>query len=72
METLTPAQLDLERIALMLRTDAGVHRRHLSEVSPDRIDGIISGQLARWKGENLVLQGRGSMLVDSIVEHLVS
>lgn len=72
VETLTPAQLDLERIALMLRTDAGVHRRHLSEVSPDRIDGIISGQLARWKGENLVLQGRGSMLVDSIVEHLVS
>ncbi len=72
VETLTPAQLDLERIALMLRTDAGVHRRHLSEVSPARIDGIISEHLARWKGENLVLQGRGSMLVDSIVEHLVS
>ena len=72
VETLTPAQLDLERIALMLRTDAGVHRRHLSEVPPTRIEAIVSERLADWKGEHLVLQGQGTMLVDSIVGHLVS
>ncbi|HAO95984.1 MAG TPA: coproporphyrinogen III oxidase, partial [Verrucomicrobiales bacterium] len=72
VETLTPAQLDLERIALMLRTDAGVHRRHLSEVPPTRIEAIVSERLADWKGEHLVLQGQGTMLVDSIVDHLVS
>ena len=72
VETLTPAQLDLERIALMLRTDAGVHRQHLSEVPSNRIEAIVSERLANWKGEHLVLQGHGTMLVDSIVDHLVS
>ena len=72
VETLTPAQLDLERIALMLRTDAGVHRRHLSQVPPARIDAIVDENLADWSGEHLVLRGRGNMLVDSIVAHLVS
>ncbi len=72
VENLTTAQLDLERIALMLRTDAGVHRRHLSEVPPDRIDAIVDEDLADWRGENLILRGRGNMLVDSIIDHLVT
>ena len=56
----------------MLRTDAGVHRRHLSEVPPDRIDAIVDEDLADWRGENLILRGRGNMLVDSIIDHLVT
>jgi len=72
VEDLSRGQLDLERIALMLRTDGGVHRRHLGEVAPTRIESIVEEGLAGWKDEHLVLRGRGSLLVDSIVNHLVS
>lgn len=71
-EDLSQSQLDLERIALMLRTDGGVHRRHLTEVEPPRIECIVEERLAGWDGEHLVLRGRGPLLVDSIVNHLVS
>lgn len=69
-EDLTGAQLDLERIALMLRTDQGVHRRHLGAVSEERIGHTIEEGLAGWDGDHLRLLGRGPLLVDSIVSHL--
>ena len=71
-EDLSQSQLDLERIALMLRTDGGVHRQHLAEVESPRIECIVEEGLAGWNGEHLVLRGRGPLLVDSIVNHLVS
>ncbi len=71
-EDLSRSQLDLERIALMLRTDRGVHRQHLGKVASPRIENLVDEGLAGWQGEHLVLRGRGSLLVDSIVTHLVS
>ena len=70
VESLTQSQFDLERIALMLRTDEGVHEQHLREVAAERINHTIEEGLAGWSGENLRLLGRGPLLVDSVVEHL--
>ncbi len=70
VEDLTGSQLDLERIALMLRTDEGVHRRHLGDVPANRIKHAIEEGLAGWNGEHLRLLGKGPLLVDSIVDHL--
>ena len=70
VEDLTGPQFDLERLALMLRTDEGVHRRHLGEVAPDRIQHTIEEGLAGWNGEYFRLLGKGPLLVDSIVAHL--
>jgi oxygen-independent coproporphyrinogen-3 oxidase len=72
VENLTAEQFDLERIALMLRTERGVPKRHLGIVRPERIEQVISEDLAEFSAENLRLIGRGPLLVDSIVEHLVS
>lgn len=72
IEDLSFAQLDLERIALMLRTDQGVSITHLSEVSPERLEQLLEEGLAQREDDNLRLIGRGPLLVDSIVEHLLS
>lgn len=72
VEDLTGSQLDLERLALMLRTDEGVHRRHLGEVEPERIEHTVEEGLAEWNGEYFRLLGKGPLLVDSIVDHLAS
>jgi len=72
IENLSTSQLDLERIALMLRTDQGVPTRHLSEVAPERIEQLVAEGLAERARESLRLVGRGALLVDSIVEHLIS
>ncbi len=72
IEELTTAQRDLERIALMLRTDQGVPRQHLAAVDPRRIIHAIEEGLAEWRNERLRLRGRGPLLVDSIVTHLVA
>ena len=56
----------------MLRTDQGVPTRHLSEVASERIEQLVAEGLAERSGESLRLVGRGALLVDSIVEHLIS
>ena len=66
VENLTAEQFDLERIALMLRTERGVPKRHLGIVRPKRIEQVISEDLAEFSAENLRLIGRGPLLVDSI------
>ncbi len=72
IELLSGAQLDLERIALLLRTDEGVPRRHLTAVDPGRIADPVEEGLAEWRNDHLRLLGRGPLLVDSIVSHLVT
>ena len=72
IEDLSSDQLDLERIALLLRTDLGVPRRHLTAVDPHRIAHTLEEGLAEWREDNLRLRGRGPLLVDSIVSHLVT
>lgn len=72
VEDLSSEQLDLERIALMLRTDEGVPRQHLSAVPKRQIEQIVSEGLAEWSNDHLRLIGQGALLVDSIVEHLVA
>lgn len=71
IEELTTAQLDLERIALLLRTDRGVALKHLAAVPPERIAQICQEGLAEVGNEHLRLIGKGPLLVDSIVEHLL-
>ena len=71
-ELLTPEQLRLERIALLLRTDHGVPVEHLVDVGEERIEQLVSGGLARREDGHLRLTGRGPLLVDSAVEHLVT
>lgn len=72
VETLTAAQLRLERIALLLRTSDGVPWEHLRDVEPPRIDRLLDEGLAVRRDDALVLTGRGPLLVDSVVEHLVT
>ncbi len=72
VEDLRPSQLRLERLALLLRTSEGVPRQHLRDVSPERIAQLTEECLATLTSHRLTLTGRGPLLVDSILEHLVS
>lgn len=71
-EILQPDQLRLERIALQLRTREGVPLEHLADVAPERITQLTSEGLATQDGGRLKLVGRGPLLVDSIIEHLIT
>jgi oxygen-independent coproporphyrinogen-3 oxidase len=72
VEDLRPDQLRLERIALLLRTAAGVPVEHLCDVDPARIRQLTSEGLATIDSHHLRLTAQGPLLVDSIVEHLVT
>lgn len=71
IEELSSEQRDLERIALMLRTDRGVAWSFLGSVEEERIAQICKEGLAELRNDRLILVGNGPLLVDSIVEHLV-
>ncbi len=71
VEDLSPGQLRLERLALLLRTSEGLPREYLREVPPDRLAQLTEEGLATLNDTHLSLTGRGPLLVDSIVEHLI-
>ncbi|MFC7336267.1 radical SAM family heme chaperone HemW [Haloferula chungangensis] len=66
-ESLTPDQLRLERIALLLRTEEGVPLSLLNEAELPR---LIEAGLAVVKADRLALTRHGSALVDPIAAEL--
>ncbi len=62
----------LERIALLLRTKKGLPLKWLDDIKPEKIQHICEENLATIQQQNLVLKQDGCLLVDSIVEHLLS
>lgn len=66
-EALTPEDLRLERLALMLRTRDGVPAAWLA---PEKIQPLAEHGLARVVGDRLVLTLKGSALVDPIVAEI--
>jgi len=76
-EILTQKDWEIERIALMLRTNTGIAKKHLGQVKEQAIQDIINQGYAYWRPdkqelESLTLKGKGKLLVDGIVEHLIS
>lgn len=71
IEELTKEQYDLERIALMLRTDLGVSVEHLDAVPDENVELIVGEGLAELADGRLRLIGRGPLLVDEILATLV-
>ncbi len=75
-EVLGRKDWEIERIALMLRTNTGIAKQHLGQVNRQAIQDIIDQGYAYWRSdeqgsENLSLKGQGKLLVDGIVEHLM-
>lgn len=66
-ETLTPEQLRLERIALLLRTTEGVPLSLINEADLPR---LIDAGLAEIRADHLALTRQGSALVDPIAVEL--
>ncbi|BCX46133.1 coproporphyrinogen III oxidase [Haloferula helveola] len=67
-EALTPAQLRIERIALLLRTSEGVPAELLEETDPSR---VVDSGLASLKNGRLVLTPEGLPLVDAIAAEII-
>lgn len=77
LEVLTQQDWEIERIALMLRTNKGIDKQHLGQVKPQAIQDIIEQGYATWYKDKqgttyLTLKGQGKLLVDGIVEHLTT
>lgn len=66
-ESLTPEQLRLERLALLLRTEAGVP---LDIIAPGDPRPLVEEGLARIHEDRLVLTKEGAALVDPIAAQL--
>ena len=58
--------------ALLLRTDEGVPLQHLRDTAPEKLQKLISEGMAEIAADKLRLLGRGPLLVDSVVEYLIS
>jgi oxygen-independent coproporphyrinogen III oxidase len=71
IEEIHPEAWRIERIALGLRTSAGVELSLLSVESRQRAVALAAGNLARIEGSRLVLIGQGRALVDPIAAELV-
>ena len=67
-EHLTEEQYNLERIALLLRTDTGLPLHYLPENSS--LDFILENKLANLTKTHLILTQKGALLVDPIAEQL--
>ncbi|NNC90391.1 MAG: radical SAM family heme chaperone HemW [Akkermansiaceae bacterium] len=70
-ERIGPEEFRLERLALLLRTAEGVPTRYLAGLDPARIAQLVEDGLAETGDDRLRLTGRGPLLVDSVVDHLV-
>ena len=71
IENLTPEDFRIERIALMLRTTEGLPLSVFTDAEMPRVDTLVSENLATINNQNLILTPAGSLLVDSIVEHIL-
>lgn len=71
IEALSSEDLRLERLALLLRTADGLPLSLLTADELGRTSHLTSEGLANIAEGKLVLTGRGRLLVDAIVEHLV-
>ena len=71
IENLTVEDLRLERIALMLRTKDGLDMTILSDEEKVKTDILVDEGLAKKSSHHLSLTKAGTLLVDSVVEHLV-
>ena len=67
-EHLTEEQYNLERIALLLRTDTGLPLHYLPENSS--LDFILENKLANLTKTHLILTQKGALLVDPIAEQI--
>lgn len=71
IENLTDEDLRMERIALMLRTKDGLDTSILTHDEKMKTNILIDEALAETSNNHISLTRAGSLLVDSIVEHLV-
>ncbi len=71
IENLTDEDFRIERIALMLRTTEGLPISIFTEQETQRLPTLISEDLATISHNQLILTQKGSLLVDSIVEHII-
>lgn len=71
IENLTDEDLRLERIALMLRTKDGLNIELLSADEKVKTSVLVDEGLAQVSNNHISLTRAGSLLVDSVVEHLV-
>lgn len=67
-EHLSKEQFNLERIALLLRTDTGLPLHYLA--ANTSLEILFDNKLAQLKEEHLVLTRKGALLVDAIAEQL--
>ncbi|MGJ8724899.1 MAG: radical SAM family heme chaperone HemW [Roseibacillus sp.] len=67
-EHLTEEQYNLERIALLLRTDTGLPLHYLPKET--KLDLLLENNLANLTDTHLILTRDGSLLVDAIAEQL--
>ncbi len=68
-EELNEEQFNLERIALLLRTDTGLPLSYLP--SGTRFEQLLENKLANLTENRLILTRSGSLLVDAIAESLI-
>jgi oxygen-independent coproporphyrinogen-3 oxidase len=67
-EHLSEEQYNLERIALLLRTETGLPLKHL--VQNDALTMLIENGLAKLSADHLILTRKGALLVDAIAEEI--
>jgi oxygen-independent coproporphyrinogen-3 oxidase len=71
VETLDDEARRIERIALGLRTSAGIPLALLDDAAAQRAATLAAEGLARIEGDRLMLAGRGRALVDPIAAELL-
>jgi oxygen-independent coproporphyrinogen III oxidase len=70
-ELLTDEQWLMERVALELRTEAGVSPQYVAQLPQDKIATLSEEGLLLLKDDRLALTAEGKALVDSIAEALL-
>ncbi|HUP02119.1 MAG TPA: radical SAM family heme chaperone HemW [Gemmatimonadota bacterium] len=70
VESVGPAEREIEALYLGLRTDAGIPAGQLFG-SPGTIDALVRDGFCRRTGERLVCTEKGYLLLDSILERLL-
>jgi len=71
IENLTDEDFRIERIALMLRTTEGLPLSIFNKLEQEKIKILVTENLAQVTEKQLTLTNKGSLLVDSIVEHVL-
>ncbi|MFT6793504.1 MAG: oxygen-independent coproporphyrinogen-3 oxidase [Rubritalea sp.] len=71
IENLSDEDFRIERIALMLRTTEGLPVSIFTEKEMVKVQILVSEGLATISAGQLILTSAGSLLVDSVVEHII-